>query len=69
MAQYGSYTALMLAAEKGHAESVRALADSGADKDAKNSVRAVKTLCMQTRLPYLQLASWCFTIAGVFQNA
>jgi ankyrin repeat protein len=38
-AQNGS-TALMFAAEKGHVDCVRLLLDAGADKEAKNEVRA-----------------------------
>ena len=38
-AQFG-YTVLMLSAEKGHADCARLLLDAGADKEAKNHVRA-----------------------------
>ena len=38
-AQYG-WTALIRAAESGHVDCTRLLLDAGADKDAKNNVRA-----------------------------
>ena len=40
--QFGQ-TALMYAAIAGHAESVRLLLDAGADKNAKDDVRAITT--------------------------
>jgi hypothetical protein len=45
-AQYGRWTALMMAARDGHANCVRLLVDAGADKDAKDKVRVSNGLVL-----------------------
>jgi hypothetical protein len=44
MSQY-EMTALMRAAENGHADCLRLLIDAGADKEARNNVRRRSLLC------------------------
>jgi hypothetical protein len=56
-AQHG-WTALMWAAEDGHADCARLLLDAGADKDAKDVVRA-SVICVRSNLLESDSSDWC----------